>query len=513
MTFLAAWTLMREGWTLHLPEVALRVGALLLVYLLFIAAQRFLDRHHLLRSVGLQLNLLALVLLVLLLLEPVLEQMNSQVRDALRAAVVFLGIVIGLRWFDVLCFDRLARWRKKTPLPLVVRDLGRWGASLIALVLIVRAFFPAVNLNVLAVSSLVVGYIVGNATQDTLGNLFAGLALNTERPFQIGDWVTASGHTGMVVDTTWRATRLRTKAEDYIVIPNSAIAKESIVNYSRPTGIHGCYASVGVSYDTPPNKARAVIRGVLAEAPGVCKEPAPSVYLASYGDSAINFTIKFFIEDYARLDPIQSGVMDRLWYAFGREGISIPFPIRDVRPRDVAADERTRRAAEVEAIRQSLAGVEMLQSLSPQEMDRLVGAVQLKRFAGGENLCRQGEAGDSFYVIREGQVAVLMNSPTGPVTVAHLGRGAFFGEMSLLTGEPRSSTVAAETDVEVVRVSKEDFAGLLRSDAGLAAKLAAVLEKRAAEQRSLLSAAAAAELAPATRSALTARIRSFFGLG
>ena len=104
--------------------------------------------------------------------------------------------------------------------------------------------------------------------QDTLGNLFAGLALNAERPFQIGDWVTVGGHTGVLVDTTWRATRLRTKANDYIVIPNSAIAKESIVNYSRPTRSHGCYLQIGVSYDTPPNKAREVILGVLREAPG-----------------------------------------------------------------------------------------------------------------------------------------------------------------------------------------------------------------------------------------------------
>ena len=77
-----------------------------------------------------------------------------------------------------------------------------------------------------------------------------------------------------------------------------------------------------------------MILGVLSEAPGVCKDPAPSVYLVSYGDFAVNFTIKFFLEEYDRLDPIQSGVMDRLWYAFRREDISIPYPIRDVRHRD-----------------------------------------------------------------------------------------------------------------------------------------------------------------------------------
>jgi small-conductance mechanosensitive channel len=514
MTILAVWTLMLEGAKLNLTDAIVRVGALLAAYLLFSAAQRFLARRHLFRSVGLPLNLLALALLMLICLGPVLDQMIGQVRDGIKAAAVFLGVIIGLKLFDILFFDRLPRWRQKPQVPLVLRDIGRLVAAAVAMVLIVRGFFPGVNLNVLAVSSLVVGYIVGNATQDTLGNLFAGLALNAERPFQIGDWVTVGGHTGVVVDTTWRATRLRTKADDYIVIPNSSIGKESIVNFSRPTRNHGCYLTIGVSYDTPPNKARATILGVLREASDVCKEPAPSVYLIGYGNFSIDFKIKFFIEDFARIDPIQSGVMDRLWYAFRREGISIPFPVQDERFRDAAADEKARRDAELEAIRQALAGVELFASLSAAQTDLLVHRAQLQMFARGENLCGQGAAGDSFYIIREGRVAVWVAGTAGqPVRVAQLAGGAFFGEMSLLTGEPRSATVTAETDVEVLRVSKSDFAGLLQADTALAEKLAAVLEKRAAELGTIRTAAAAGKSAPEMRAALAGRILRFFGIG
>jgi small-conductance mechanosensitive channel/CRP-like cAMP-binding protein len=513
MTLIAAWTLVEGPWNLNLAEAGARLAALVVVYLLFTFAQRVLARHHLFRSVELQLNLLALVLLALLLLGPVFAQLNADVRSAVKAAGVFLTITIGLRLFDVLFFDRLAQWRRRPPVPLVVRDLGRWGLALLCLVLVVRGFFPGLNLNVLAVSSLVVGYIIGNATQDTLGNLFAGLALNAERPFQIGDWVTVGGHTGVLVDTTWRATRLRTKADDYIVIPNSAIAKESIINYSRPTVNHGCYLSVGVSYDTPPNKARAAILAVLREAPNVCQEPPPMVYLASYGDSAINFTVKFFIQDFARIDPIQSQVMDRLWYAFRREGISIPFPVRDVRSRDALAEEQAQHRAAHDAIQQLLARVDLFQSLSPEEMQRLARETKLSLFARGENLCRQGEPGDSFYVIREGQVAVVMRDAANqPVTVAHLGVGAFFGEMSLLTGEPRSGTVVAETDVEVLCVSKQAFAGLLQANADLAGKLATVLEARNAARRSLMTTASTGGSPTETRTDLAARILRFFGL-
>jgi small-conductance mechanosensitive channel/CRP-like cAMP-binding protein len=513
MTLLAAATLTPDFAELDLKDAALRLGGLLVIYFCFTLAQRFLTRHPLFRQIELQLNLLLLVLLAVIFLGPVFDQMHRYVGKAFQAAAAFLGVSIGLKLFDLLVFDRLTRWRNKPPMPLVLRDIARLALALVALVLIVRGFFPEVNLNVFAVSSLVIGYIVGNATQDTLGNLFAGLALNAERPFQIGDWVTVGGHTGVLVDTTWRATRLRTKTDDYIVIPNSAIAKESIVNYSRPTRTHGCRLEIGVSYDTPPNKARAVILGVLREAPGVCQEPAPSVYLVGYGDFAVNFIIKFFLEDYARLDPIQSGVMDRLWYAFRREGISIPFPIRDVRHRPALADERAQRAAGQDTIRQLLSGVELFGSLSAEEMERLANAAKLQLYTAGENLCRQGEPGDSFYVIREGQVAVLMNGADGQtVTAAHLANGAFFGEMSLLTGEPRSGTVTAETDVEVLRVSKQDFAGLLQANADLAGKLAAVLEKRSEGRRTAMATSIARGAAPETRSVLAVRIRQFFGL-
>lgn len=514
MSAVVAWTAVLDGGRVDLATALFRLGALVVAYLLFTVAQRLLARGPVLKSISLQLNLLTLMLLVLVFLKPVLLQLHPGVADTILAATAFLGIATGLKLVDILFFDLLARWRRRPQVPLVVRDIGRWTVAAIALVLVVRAFFPGVNLNVLAVSSLVIGYIVGNATQDTLGNLISGLALNTERPFQIGDWVTVCGHTGIVVDTTWRATRLRTKGDDYVIIPNSSIAKEAIVNFSRPTQNHGCTLSVGVSYETPPNKVRKVILDILAECPEVCREPAPSVYLAGFGDSALNFTVKFFIADFVRKDAIQSGVMDRLWYAFRREGIQIPFPIQDCRERDAAVDEQLARQAIRDSIRKLLAGVDLFQSLTPAELERLAGGESLQVFAAGEKLCRQGEAGESFYVIGSGRVAVQVAGPDGmPVPVASLGPGDFFGEMSLLTGEPRSGTVVAATDVEVVCVSKGDFAGILQENADLAGKLAVILEKRLAERSQRMASLVPVPVVPENHSALVARIRRFFGLG
>jgi len=504
---------MQEGGRIDSAGFLMRVGLALSLYTAFSLAQHFWLRQRVLRNVGVPFNALVLVLLLTLFLKPVLGQLNPYILDAALAVIIFLGVSIALKGADVFLFDVVAAWRKRPQVPVLLRDIGRWLLSLLVLILLVRCFFPGVNLDVFAMSSLVVGYIVGNATQDTLGNLIAGLALNTERPFQIGDWVTVSGNTGRVVDTTWRATRLRTKAEDYIIIPNASIARDAIVNYSRPTTHHGCFLPIGVDYESPPNVVRSAILGVLSNVPQVLKDPAPQVFLTGYGDFSMNFTMKFFILDFAQLEVIQSTVMDRLWYSFKREGIGIPYPIHDVRVSNQLVAERLDRVSNQNTVRDLLKRVELFQSLSDPECERLVGLVETVPYAAGEVLCREGEAGDSFYVIQTGTVAVLIRGADGvPAEVARLTVGQFFGEMSLLTGERRSATVVADGDVDVVRVSKLDFADLLKADVELAGKLAAVLEKRLAERHALLAASAAGTPAPESRTMLATRIRRFFGL-
>ncbi len=510
---LAVWTLMPGGERIDFVSLLVRIGLCILVYVGVSLAQRYWVRHHVLRTVSVPLNLLTLVLLLTFFLKPILSEFDPLVLNVVFALTIFLVMSIALKAGDVLLFEVMAHWRRRPPVPLLLRDIGRWILSLVALMVIIHGFFPNLPLNVFAMSSLVVGYIVGNATQDTLGNLIAGLALNTERPFHIGDWVTISGNTGCVVDTTWRATRLRTKSEDYIIIPNASIARDAIVNFSRPTTHHGCYLPIGVDYESPPNSVRSAILSVLADVSEVLKDPPPRVYLTGYGDFSMNFTIKFFIADYTRLDPIQSTVMDRLWYVFKREGIGIPYPIQDVRLSNRLTTERSVRLAIRNSVLALIRRVELFQSLSDAECERLVLAVDTIPFATGEALCHQGEPGDSFYVIHSGTVAVSICGADGVnAEVAQLSNGQFFGEMSLLTGERRLATVVAVGDVEVVRVSKQAFADLLQANSELASKLAAVLEKRLTERAALMVALAVSVPIVENGSLLAIRIRRFFGL-
>src|SRR5437867_4389489 len=109
--------------------------------------------------------------------------------------------------------------------PTILQD-----AIVIGLVVLASTFLSEHLLTTSAVSAVVIGF----ALQDTLGNAFAGLAIQSERPFHVGDWVKVAEHEGRVAEVTWRATKLRTKAGNFVILPNNVVSKEAITNYSQP---------------------------------------------------------------------------------------------------------------------------------------------------------------------------------------------------------------------------------------------------------------------------------------
>jgi small-conductance mechanosensitive channel len=123
-----------------------------------------------------------------------------------------------------------------------------------------------------AVSAVVIGF----ALQDTLGNAFAGLAIQSEKPFHVGQWVKVGDHEGRVAEVTWRATKLRTKSGNFVILPNNIVAKEAIVNYSEPAAPMRLEVEVGASYLVPPNKVKAAMMEALRHSSRVLPAPAPT---------------------------------------------------------------------------------------------------------------------------------------------------------------------------------------------------------------------------------------------
>ena len=150
-------------------------------------------------------------------------------------------------------------WRDDRPserFPGIVQDV-----TLIALFAIVATVLMKEQmLTTSAVGAVVVGF----ALQDTLGNLFSGLAIQIEKPFRVGHWIAIGDREGQVQEITWRATKLRTKAGQFLVVPNGIISKEAILNYSEPTVATRLNIEVGTSYLTPPNDVKSAVMEALA---------------------------------------------------------------------------------------------------------------------------------------------------------------------------------------------------------------------------------------------------------
>jgi small-conductance mechanosensitive channel/CRP-like cAMP-binding protein len=502
---------------MHVKEWLIAVLEVAGSYFLFALLQWAWGRRGLLRRVAWGLNLAVLSGAIYYFLGELLAGIHIYLALVFKAAFLFFAALVTVRMTDWLFFEAFSGRRKARPVPVVLRDIGCWLVLAGLLFLIIRTIFPAVNLNVLAFSSLVVGYIVANATQDTLGNLVAGLALNTETPFQIGDWVNVGGHTGQVVDMTWRATRLCTKNADHIIIPNSCISREPISNYSRPTPVHAQSFMIGASYDAPPKKVRDVLLETFKTVPGIQADPHPRVYLTGYGDFAIQYRVKYFVTDYETIDQIESDAMDLVWYAFRREGIGIPFPIRDVRLRTISADDeaRTERVRR-EEIGQILRGTDLFAPVPGEEIDYLASQFQEALYARGECLVTQGEAGNSFFLIRSGRVSVVVRDESGRESVvARLEPSGYFGEMSLLTGAPRTATVRAETDTAVLILAHTEMADALRRNPRLAEIMATILEQRNQglnEHRAARKGVETGADSGRSAGALLEKIRSFFKL-
>jgi small-conductance mechanosensitive channel len=322
----------------------------------------------------------------------------------------------------------------------------------IGLLLLVATFvFHDKLLTTSAVSAVVIGF----ALQDTLGNAFAGLAIQSEKPFHVGHWIRVGEFEGRVAEVTWRATKLRTKSGNFVVVPNNIVSKEAITNYSEPAAMTRLEVEVGASYLSPPNLVKAAIHEAIANAPRALKTPAPDVVLGAFDSSAITYRARFWIEDYERDEAARDQVRTAIYYAFDRHGIEIPWPIQ------VQYEREWKEPAAEEVVQERdrlLAGIDLFAALAEDQRRAIASAMTRRTYGDGEAIVRQGDAGRSMFVVASGRVVVVLEPERREV--ATIERGGYFGEMSLLTGEPRTATVLARGDSSVLEVDAEVFRSL-----------------------------------------------------
>jgi small-conductance mechanosensitive channel/CRP-like cAMP-binding protein len=419
------------------------------------------------------------------------------------------ALFVLVRLINYLSFDVLFRLRRGAEAPALLREIAGLALFFAGLAILFHSILSVRLTGVLATSALITA-VLGFALQDTLGNLFAGLALHLERSLQVGDMVKVGEVVGTVEELSWRAVNVRTMVGSRLLVPNNVAAREKLEVFPKSGRPIGQILRLSLEYSVSPQRVMELLESTVATVRGVVVEPAPVVFVHAFAEYAVQYEIRYWLEDYARYLEVDSDVRERVWYALGREGLAIPFPTslryQYQRPWETAAEPAEFRGDHLDS-------VEILAPLSPEERGKLRSRLKHVVFAPGENVFRQGMPAHSLYVVERGELAVLVSSEGGEVEVGSLSAGDAFGEMALLTGEPRSATVRARTESTLDRIDKDAFASVLSANPGLMREISRLVENRRERSHDALERARGREAGPAAGSdSLLSRIARYFGI-
>ncbi|MGE5294818.1 MAG: cyclic nucleotide-binding domain-containing protein [Solirubrobacterales bacterium] len=388
---------------------------------------------------------------------------------------LFWGLYAVVRFVEGLFVEGFVQMGRVCPLSRLTRGILRLGVMMAIAFLLIRYQLDQ-KIGVLLTSTAIVTGVIGFAMQGVLGNLLAGMSIHACRTLAVGDWVSIDGLEGQVTHVNWRETRLRAGGH-IMILPNGKVADAIIRNYSSPNTLRRHAVPISASYGDAPGDVIAALVEAADCVPDVLKEPKPDAYVTAYKDFCIDYVLRFWSNHYENATIIQGEVMRMIWYKFNRRGIEIPFPmsgrVLDNFMQAVHAQRFEKPLASdversVDDMLRSDFGCKLLANsegvclLSRDELRTLARNVRRVRFTHGETLMRQGEYGELFYTLVQGKVhGCITNSDTTKPIEFDLQTGTVFGEMSLLTGLPRSATMTATTDCELLEFDRDDFTQLL----------------------------------------------------
>lgn len=392
--------------------------------------------------------------------------------------LIALSRLVGLVVME-LVLGRLLKWA----LSRITQDILQTLLYIGVVFLMLRV--ANVDLSSLVVSSAIISAVVGLSLQDTLGNLAAGLALQAQRPFEIGDWIQIDGNQpiGEVTEINWRATKMVTLDRVEVTVPNGFMAKNSILNYSKPTRVVRRNLYVMAPYHIPPRRVHEIILQTLANTPDILSDPAPSVVTNRFTDNGlIEYWVRIFTTAFERRDIVDGRARDRIWYALERAKLDYPYPTSKIQLQNLEQLEtELARDREIGHICRYLKEVPFLQSLNDEELKHLASHVHKRVYSPGETIIREGDKGSELFIVSRGEVMVTVRDQE----VSRMHAGSFFGEMSLLTGERRSASVTAIGETELLVVDHDLFRKILKSNPLLCEEMSRTLARRQMELEQL----------------------------
>lgn len=461
------------------------------------------------------------------------EQYGSLARNPFDfgAAIAPYALGIGAAVSAALLADRLIKslfWDF-----LIGRVRGRQAPKLLvqigSCVPYVVAFFAVISLvfkqpvTGLFATTGAIGIVLGFALRNIILDAFSGVAMNLDESFSVGDWIEIRGRgpliTGRIEEMHWRTTRLRNREDNMIVVPNSELGSAVVTNLSRPRSLNELSYEITLDHSLPIGRVLRTLRSALLAAvgdhPGLMKIPEPLVRISGIDDLGVKYSL-FWTADIAKISPSSARhhVLRRVLDSFRTAGLQPA-----VRKQDVfqsSLPDRVLDSTNVGHQQVLLSRVELFSSLAAEDLNDLSSQVVVHRYDQGDWAIRAGDPGDSMFVVTEGLLHVFMKGLENgeEKRVAQVMPGDFFGEMSLLTGVPRSASIQAATEAICFEITKEAMARLFTKHPDLARRISRKIARRQLRNdANLRSKSEAEQLAHAQTFAaeLLGRMKRFFG--
>lgn len=436
---------------------------------------------------------------------------------ALSAIPSYRALLEGVQTVVVLlCLARLSvylivdiylRLHTQAEVPSFLRDAVRLVVYLAAAMLSLRLVLK-IDISAIVTTTTVITAVIAFAMQNTLTNALSGFSIQTDTLLGRGNWISVKekGIFGEIVNVGFRYTTLRSLDNTLDMVPNSVVMQNVVTFHGngetddKPSVV----LDVMLDYETAPERAKELLLRVLRDEPEVLDVPEPLVRLHSFNDSGITYHLRFWISDPSRRFIVQDAVYSQIWYLINREGSSFPYPHRRV----ITCEARPPFEFSRDHIAAELRQSELFSILDEATIVSLAEHVPVRVFGPGEVVVRQGNRGSSLFIVLKGELEVSVDG----ASVGSICEDSFFGEMSLLTGEPRRATVRASREVWLAEVTKELMEPLLRVNPAVMEMLSTILADR--EQRtsaSVTGRGGGASDEPRSEDYLQ-RLKQFFGL-
>lgn len=393
--------------------------------------------------------------------------------------------------------------------PRLIVQLGGVIVFLLTISGIVRFVFGE-SVTAIWATSGAIGIVVGFALRNLILDTFSGLAIHLERPFKVGDWINChtrmGDYIGRIEETNWRTTRLWTTSRNLVIIPNSYLTTTVLTNFSMPGTQARFEMDFVLDFSVPTDRAVRILTAALVSTigpKGPLANPAPKVRVNGVTDYGVQYRLRYFLEP-ADVSPNKArhAITQAVVSHINQAGLTLSYPRRDLFLARMPWRHKNWSYLK-DQVRQ-LSTVSLFKDMSEEDLEFIATHMSVHDVDEDTVIVNQGDEGESMYILAEGLLEVLIAQPDGTqIKVADLAPGTFFGEKSLLTGEPRSATIVCTAESTVCEITKGCMAELLERKPELADTLA-----RAVIQRDMHNELA---LARATKEEVNAKVSSVLG--